>query len=218
MAKEYPSNHIFAADETAVCFDNPRGTSLEIRGSREVAVKSCGSEKKSFTVMLTASADGRKLPPYLLLERKRVVPGLAKFSKVLVIEYGCSSGWMDDSTTAAYLQKVLGNKPFWGNQNRLLVWDSFRAHISQSTKEILKKLSVDTAVVPGGCTKFVQAPDVYWNASFKAKINDYYDAWLADGEKTFTAGGNMRPPALEVVCQWIVDSWAAIPKEVKRFS
>uniref|UniRef100_A0A915D8N1 Uncharacterized protein n=1 Tax=Ditylenchus dipsaci TaxID=166011 RepID=A0A915D8N1_9BILA len=32
----------------------------------------------------------------------------------------------------------------------------------------------ETALVRGGCTKFVQTPDVCWNSSFKAEIREFY--------------------------------------------
>uniref|UniRef100_A0A915D139 Uncharacterized protein n=1 Tax=Ditylenchus dipsaci TaxID=166011 RepID=A0A915D139_9BILA len=37
----------------------------------------------------------------------------------------------------------------------------------------LKWCGIDTAVVPGGCTKFIQAPEVCWNAPFKAKFASF---------------------------------------------
>ncbi len=77
---------------------------------------------------------------------------------------------------------------------------------------------MDSAVVPGGCTKFVQAPDVCWNRSFKSRIQQYRDDWLANGEKSYTAGGNLHPPAMDIYLQWIVDSWAAFSKEEIRNS
>lgn len=49
--------------------------------------------------------------------------------------------------------QVLGNFYF---ESRLLVWDSFRCHISDDTKKTLKRLAVHTAIVPGGTTKFIQ--------------------------------------------------------------
>lgn len=60
---------------------------------------------------------------------------------------------MDDNLTLEYLKTILGQSLFG---DRLLVWDSFRCHLSNSTKNMLKQLNIDTAVIPGGCTKFIQ--------------------------------------------------------------
>ncbi len=116
---------------------------------------------------------------------------------------------MNDSLTKQHLTKVLGQNLF---QKRLLVWDSFRCHISQATKAVLKSLKIDTAVVPGGCTPFVQPADVSWNRPFKLRIQEYHDEWLATDEPTKTAGGKFRPPPAEVYLQWIIDAWESIEK------
>jgi hypothetical protein len=101
---------------------------------------------------------------------------------------------MDDELTAEYLDRVLGQSLF---SQRLLIWDAFRCHISSSTKKKLRQLNIHTAVIPGGCTKFIQAPDVSWNAPFKAKIRQYYDEWIATGDRMeYTAAGNPRPPGM----------------------
>lgn len=69
--------------------------------------------------------------------------------------YLCWAGttWMNDECTSSYLQNIIGQS-FFGK--RLLAWDSFRCHISEATKKKLKQLQIDTAIIPGGCTKFIQ--------------------------------------------------------------
>jgi hypothetical protein len=105
------------------------------------------------TVMLTARSDGHKCKPYVLLPRKRPVPNVVdKFKNKLVLSWA-GKIWMDDQLTGDYLDKTFGRSLFG---RRLLIWDSFRCHISESTKKKLKEISLHSAVVPGGCTKFIQ--------------------------------------------------------------
>ena len=47
---------------------------------------------------------------------------------------------MNQELTIDFLEKVVGACVF--SMPRLLVWDSFRCHISQATKDHLKKLKV----------------------------------------------------------------------------
>jgi hypothetical protein len=61
---------------------------------------------------------------------------------------------MDDSLTELYLRRLFGPSLF--SDKRLLVWDSFRCHFSEATKKVLRELKIHSAIVPGGCTKFVQ--------------------------------------------------------------
>jgi len=58
------------ADETAIYLDMPPNYTLEKKCVKEVLLKTIGCEKLRLTVMLAATADGRKLPPLLILKRK----------------------------------------------------------------------------------------------------------------------------------------------------
>lgn len=161
--------------------------------------------------MLCAKADGTKLKPFVLLNRVRPMKELEKFRSSLEI---CYAGkiWMDDNLISQFLNKLIG--PAWFTRRWLMVWDSFRAHISDATKAECKKLKLDTAVIPGGCTKYIQAPDVSWNKPFKAKICEQYDAWMSSGAQEYTRFGNMRAPSLELVCTWIKEAWSSISSDV----
>ena len=55
-------------DETPMRFELPSSRTLEFSGSRTVPVKSCGAEKRSFTVRLAVAADGQKLPPSVIFK------------------------------------------------------------------------------------------------------------------------------------------------------
>ena len=103
--------------------------------------------------MLTARSDGLKCKPFVLLNRKRQDPKIIEKCKNKLTLYWQGKIWMNDELTEDYLRRTFGPGFF---HRRLLVWDSFRCHISEGTKKILKELKLDTAVVPGGCTKFIQ--------------------------------------------------------------
>ena len=50
-------------------------------------------------------------------------------------------------------------------------------------------MNVDSVIVPGGCTKYIQASDVCWNKPFIARMTELYDQWLGEGVHQFTEGG-----------------------------
>ncbi|KAL3086888.1 hypothetical protein niasHT_030967 [Heterodera trifolii] len=106
---------------------------------------------------------------------------------------------------------IFGNFHFGA---RLLVWDSFRCHISEDTKKTLRRLALHSAVIPGGTTKYIQAPDVCWNAPFKEAIRKLYNDWMAHGEKATTSGGNLKAPQMEVYLEWIANAWDSLPKQM----
>ncbi|KAL2099474.1 hypothetical protein ACEWY4_003868 [Coilia grayii] len=190
--KKMKDSDVIAMDETACWFDMPGQTTVDTVGVKSVTLKTTGHEKCHVTVALAAKGDGTKLKPYIVFKGGiREVKAVAAECNDVVLATS-KNGWMDDSLTTDWLAKVVGRRLF--GSERLLVWDSYRCHISQATKTEMKTgYRMQMAVVPGGCTKYVQPADVSWNAGFKAHLKQSYDAWLAEeGNKTFTKGGNMR--------------------------
>ena len=150
--------YINAADETAVYLDYSSSLTVENKGVREALVKTSGHDKLYVTVMLTARSDGFKCRQYILRKNKKPIKEIIiKFKNTLHLCWAGRSFFNDD-LTSEFLQKIIGSSMFG---KRLLAWDSYRCHISDATKKQLKKLQIDTAVISGGCTKFIQAPDVY---------------------------------------------------------
>ena len=83
-----------------------------------------------------------------------------------------------------------------------------------SVKEVVKTSNSDLVIVPGGCTKYIQAPDICWNKPFKEFIGTKYDHWMDEGVHQYTEAGNMKPLPRKKIVQWILESWAALSKEV----
>ena len=64
--------------------DMPPNHTLGKKGVKEVLLKTLGCEKLRLTVMLAAIADGRKLPPLLILKRK-TLPKSEAFPKDVIV-------------------------------------------------------------------------------------------------------------------------------------
>ena len=92
---------------------------------------------------------------------------------------------MDEELTERYSREVLGVFTF--GARRLLACDSFRCHLTPAVKYLLNKGKIDSTIVPGGCTKYIQARDVSWNKPLKEYLREMYDLWLADGTHELTA-------------------------------
>ena len=73
-------------------------------------------------------------------------------------------------------------------------------------------MKTDDALIPGGCTKYIQGPDVYWNKSFKGYIMEFYNKWLTTGVHQYTEAGNMKPASRELVVTWILEAWYRLDK------
>ncbi|KAK0155316.1 Pogo transposable element with KRAB domain [Merluccius polli] len=191
-------------------------TTVDTRGARSVPLKTTGHEKSHLTVVLAAKADGTKLKPYVVFKGSvREVKAMQNISGVVVAS--SKNGWMNEDLTADWLRKVVGKLNFGP---RLLAWDSYRCHISAATKAELKRgYNVTMAVIPGGCTKYIQAPDVMWNQPFKASLHEPYDNWMAgDSDKEYTTGGNMRAPARRLLVAWVLKAWDQLDAALVKIS
>ena len=124
---------------------------------------------------------------------------------------------MNTPLTLEWVQKVLGSFSF--NQ-RLLAWDSYECHMEQTFSKDLKTKKIESLIIPGGCTKYLQAPDVSWSKAFKAKAAEEYDEWLSTvGINRVTDAGNLKSPERRAIVQWILKAWDELTPEtiVKSF-
>ena len=216
IKSSFSEQNIIAMDETACWMDMPSDTTVTFSGSRSVPLKTTGNEKNHFTVVLSARASGMKLKPFIVFKGKgtRLIKALEKIPGI-VVRFS-ANGWMNDALTVDYLQSIVGALSFG---QRLLVWDSYKCHISSTVKAEVSRLRLKTAIVPGGCTKCIQAPDVVWNAAFKSKVRSRYDPWMADSAgHQFTRGGSLKAPSRVLLCEWIKSSWAEISCETIKAS
>lgn len=205
---------IIAMDEATVWFHTASPAAEGVNGA---APKATGPEDSHLTVVLAAKADGTKLKPYIVF-RGGAVEAMAMQQHVSGAVISSSvNGWMNDALTADWLQSVVGK---FNATPRLLVWDSYRCHIGAATKAELKRgYNITTAEIPGGGTKYVQAPDVMWNQPFKQSLHDAYDRWAAgDADKDYAAGGNLKAPARRLLVDWVVAAWDKLDKDMIRES
>ena len=96
----------------------------------------------------------------------------------------------------------------------LFALDTFKAHLTEDVKKLLKQVNTDDVLIPGRCTKYVQTPSVVWNKPFKGQIMEYYDEWLVSGLHQYTEAGDMKPASCHLVVEWILESWNRFQKNL----
>ena len=167
--------------------------------------------------LLTGASDGKKKKPYIVFRgvgKNKHAKQLKEDNPEVIIGFS-SSGWFNNDIVEDWLNQLFPDTCFF---NRLLVWDSFRAHISDQTKEVLKRKRMHQALIPGGCTGVLQAPDVSWNKPFKQYIRAEYDKWLEHGTKSYTKQGNLRAMSKDDLCKMVAKAWANVSEEVIKKS
>ncbi|KAG7163555.1 Pogo transposable element-like 46 [Homarus americanus] len=75
--------------------------------------------------------------------------------------------------------------------------------------KVKKHLQQNNIVTAGGLTSVLQPLDVSLNKPFKDNIRSEWNKWLVEEEKSFTKGGNMHAPPLDVLCEFVIKSWEA---------
>lgn len=203
-------------DETPMQFDMVGNTTIDVKGSKTVSVRSTGHEKSHFTVVLSCLANGIKLKPMVIFKRKKM-PKEKLPSGVLV--HVQEKGWMDENGVNLWIREIWDKRPGGFNKRSLLVWDSFRGHLVDRVKKNLQDGRTETAVIPGGCTSILQPLDVSLNKPFKTYLRESWNDWMLHGEKSFTDHGNMRAPSLKQVCEFVIKAWDKVKTEsvIKSF-
>ena len=104
------------------------------------------------------------------------------------------------------------------NKRSLLVWDMFRAHLTDGCKEAAADLKIDLAVIRGGLTSVLQPLDVCLNKPFKDRVRKMWAEWMSSGSATLTKGGNLQKPDITLVASWVDKAWKSIPEEMIKHS
>ena len=204
-------------DETPVWYGMVSETTIDATGKKTITLKTTGHEKSRVSVCLAAKADGTKLKPMVVFKgAKREVAALNQEFKHRAVVATSANAWMNIELTKVWIDSVLGSFSF---DRRLLAWDSFECHIEESIGQALQSKKIDRVIVPGGCTKYIQAPDLCWNKPFKAACTETYDEWLGSvGIHEETAAGNLKAPPRKTILHWILDAWSQLPTELIKKS
>lgn len=204
----YIASQIGNADQTPVWFDAPENVTVEAKGKKSIHVRTTGAERQRCTVMLCITADGRKLPPYVVFKRKRVPA--AQFPNGVIVR-AQEKGWMTDDLVKDWLKCVWEKRPGADLGARsLLVLDSFRGHLTENVREQLRASETDLAVIPGGMTGMLQPLDVSVNRPFKCGFRRAYSEWMASTVHQKTPTGRLKRASLVDVCGWILEAWSAV--------
>ena len=117
---------------------------------------------------------------------------------------------MNAELTLHWSRQILGSFSF---RKRFLAWDTYEAHMTEKVKVLLKDMKVESVLIPGGCTKYIHAHDIYWNIPFKGFNGEFYDEWLANGVNQYTETGNRKSASRRTVVTWIMEAWSRFDKE-----
>ena len=204
-------------DKTPIWLDMPRNYIVEQKGAKQVPIWTSGCEKQCITVMLGITADGHKLPPFLIFKRKTPpkTPKNAKLFPTDVLIQHQENGWMMHELMLDWLENVWGRRPrALLNLSSMLCLDTFWGHLTDEIKNKIHRLKSELVVIPVGMTSVLQPLDVSVSKPFKAWLSEQYDHRISDHDWELTASGKVKPAPPHVVAHWVLSTWTSIPAEL----
>jgi len=115
-------------------------------------------------------------------------------------------GWMNEELVKDWLNTVGSKVGGLSCRKSMLVWDSFRPHLSKPIRRTLQSLNTECAIIPGGMTGILQPLDVCIKKPFKDRLRVKWQEWMITGEHSLTASGCTRKAELNVICVWIKEA------------
>ena len=214
---QYSLKAIGGMDETPLYFDLPSLRTYDTRGVKSVKANTTGKEKVRYTMVLSAMADGTKLPSMVIFRNLKNIPK-GKFPKDVV--QVATKGSMTSELMNTWKRGVWSKRPHgMFKPKSLIVYDSATSHVKKTVlSSFHQHYSTDVAVIPGGMTPLLQPADVSWNKPFKGLMKDKWIQWLSDGETHYTKTGKRKSASYEMIVNWVSQSWKEISKDIIRMS
>jgi hypothetical protein len=170
-----------------------------VKRAQKVLIKGTVNEKARIAVMLGVLADGRKLPPYVILRRKTMPKEKLPAGPVFRCQ---EKDWMTNELMIDWVKVVWKRRPgTLFNKRGILILYSFKGHLTQQVKEEMRKANTDLVVIPSGMTSQLQVLDVVVNKPFKDHLRQLYNDWLLEGNHALTQGGKLKKPSVTMFCR-----------------
>jgi len=201
------SYDIWNMDETPVWLDMPPKTTVDVKGKKRIPQVTTDNTRKRITTTLACSVDTKVLP--------MIVASPSTSSKVECDAAGVhyhENGYMTGKLMLTWIEDYF--IPSLKSSRNLLVFDSFSGHLTDDVLNLLKENNIRYAVIPGGCTSYLQPLDLAVNRSFKSKLRKFWSEWIASDNLEKTNSGNVKRVPIEIMKQWIHFSWDSIKFKV----
>ena len=214
---KYPCSLVGNMDETPAFFDMVPSRSICKTGSKECIVRTSGCKKKHVIIVLSATADGKMLPPMIIfkekttktIEKLRIPDGfIVKTQAKAWMDQELMHIWLEDiwlKHTKLMLQKL-------GFENSLLTFDAFSAEKTDEVEAKLVQNKSDILMIPAGCTSKCQPMDVCINKPFKANLRK---SWVGYVAKMIDEKHDQIPlPSHQHMVDWVEEAYNAISSDI----
>ncbi|CAG8539661.1 4234_t:CDS:2 [Dentiscutata erythropus] len=175
---------IISFDETPMWFDMPWNSTIDFQGVCEVPIKTTGSDKLRFIVVL-----GYWTAPHANMK-----------GDLMISTY--------------IPQAIRSRPNGFFKSKSIIFVDGHRSHVRDDVKKAFKAERLDLLEIPGETTSVLQPPDVLVNKPFKNEVRQRWEHWIDEGKKVLTKNKNRKKASYELVCEWVSKTWKEISPNI----
>lgn len=135
------------------------------------------SSKSSTSVMMSVSASGVLLPPYVVYKAIHLYPTWIEGGPEGAVYYRTRSGWFDGPTFENWFDQIV--IPYFKNLKgkKVLIGDNLASHMSIHVLECCAKYDIEFVLLPPNATHILQPLDVAVFAPFKKSWRAILTEW-----------------------------------------
>lgn len=164
-----------------VCFQVPPNKKkiAALKGKKQVGIISSAERGETTTVVMSMSASGHYLPPFVIFPRTRMHDGL-KHGAPSGTKFGCNpSGYMTAEMFNTYFDHFLEQAHASETDPILLLLDGHSSHTKNlAVTEKARKYNVTILSLPPHCSNKLQPLDVSFMAPFKTFYSNAAEVYL----------------------------------------
>ena len=190
-----PPQNIINYDETNLT-DEPGKKKVIVKRGTKYPEKIMNSSKASVSLMMTGTASGIVLPPYVCyraihLYDARTIGGPtgARYNRT-------KSGWFDGVTFEDYFKKIILPYCRRLSVKKVLIGDNLSSHLSPEVVRLCEENNILFKFLVPNATHLLQPLDVAFFAPFKRKWGEILDKWKMGPGRNLSAVEKTQFPKL----------------------
>ena len=150
---------LWNCDETGFCLSTTSKHILSKRGEREVQETVGGSGREFITLLAAASADGTRLPPFIVYKAKHLWSRWTKGGPNGVMYSVSDSGWMESANFLQWFEKMF--VPAVRHITPIILFfDGHHSHLTLRLIEVARSNNIHLICFPPHVTHILQPLDV----------------------------------------------------------
>ena len=183
---QIPDDMVINFDQTPIQYCPSSRYTMAPKGSSKISINGA-ADKRSLTALVAVTMGGGILPFQLIYKglTERSLPKSQYYPDSFHV-LANQNHWSNEETMLDFADKIL--KPYINSKREvhgqdkpcLLIFDQFKAHLTQSFTEKVQELNGRVVMVPPNMTDYLQPLDLSFNKSLKNFVTNEYNLWYSE--------------------------------------